>query len=464
PSLSLPVTYVEPVHMDPGTDHSYTRTESLEAGRYRRYFFNVSPGSSAFTVTARMPLSQASVGNGTVQMHVFRPDGQILHSGKIGVAGDGLTTLFQTTDPVPGVWEVVVVALPDQKAENANPNYTLEAKIRPGALGNQPLRFSAEAGSLITVPVKVSNVFGAFSGNLSAVGLVTVEKDAWTQSTPWRMQSKQSTVVETFTLKEYVSALQIEVSNPTRADLNLPAGADPDLSLYLYRILDDGSKEQTALSVHAGTSAESIPLSNVLPGTYRVVVTSAADGVQFQYRRLMGLNNFQAAVKDDPRLHQNGDVWTPTLTIQAPTTPGRYTGYLLLNDTINHRILGWYPFEVSVGQPSLAIRPMDTQLTRGRASNMVLEVRDAKTSRLMSGVPVTVNGRRYLSVNGQVSVQLVPEGDKQLFEVNADLPAYRFFQDSFTLPVRDAWGLYPLGIDKDEENSNWRRKVINQLP
>ncbi|HYF93383.1 MAG TPA: S8 family serine peptidase [Symbiobacteriaceae bacterium] len=465
PSLLLPVTYVQPVQLGSATDYGDTRADTLEAGRYRRYFFEVPPGAASFAVTARMPFSQTATGNGTIQMHVFRPDGQVLHTGKFGLAGEGLSTLFQTDDPLPGVWEVVLVALPDQRAENANPAYTLEARTRPGALGNQPLKFSVAPGSVTAVPIKVNNVFGPFTGSLAGVGLVkSDDKDAWGRSVPWRMQLKRETVVETFTVKEFVSDIQIQVSNPTRADMNVPAEADPDLSLYLYKILDDGTKEQKAVSMHAGTSRETILYSSVSPGTYRVVVTSSTDGVQYQYRRLMGVDRFQVGIKDEPRQHAAGDVWTPTLTIMAPTSPGRYFGYLMVQDTARGNILGWYPFEVSVGQPALSIRPMDAQLTRGKDSNVVFETRDSRNNRLVSGVSIMVNGQKYLSVNGQVTVQVAPQGETHVLTVEADVPSYQYFKGQFTLPVKEAWGLHPLGIDKDEENSNWRRKVINQLP
>ncbi|HWI53276.1 MAG TPA: S8 family serine peptidase [Symbiobacteriaceae bacterium] len=466
PSLMLPVTYVQPLQLNAATDYSYSKEDRLEAGRYRRFFFSVAPGAADLTVTARMQSgNQAATGNGTIQVHVFRPDGQALHTGRIGVTGEGLTTLFRTDEPVAGVWEVVVVALPEKAAENANPAYTLDVKARPGALGSQPLRFAVAAGSETTVPVKVSNTFGTFTGQLEAVGLIgSDERSAWSQSVPWRTEIKRSNVVDTFVTREETHDLQIEISNPVRNDLNVPAASDPDLSLYLYRIRDDGSLELKGTSVHPGNSHEILQLSNVPAGGYRVVVTSASDeAVQFQYRRLMGVHQFHVRTQDEPRQRAAGDGWTSALTIKAPDTPGRYTGYLLVRDTSQQRILGWYPFEVSVGQPVLSIRPMDAQLTGGRAGNVVFEIRDPRTSKLLSGATVTVNGQRYLSVAGQVSVPVVPEGKTHTIEVEADIPAFQYFKERFTLPVRDAWGLYPLGIDQNEENANWRRKVTNQL-
>lgn len=467
PSLLLPVTYVRPITLDATTDYTYTSADSLEVGRYSRFFLEVKPGSGTFTVNARMPMGQRATGNGTIQMHVFRPDGQVLHTGKIGVDGEGLSTLFQADDPVAGVWEVVIVALPDEHSENILPTYALEAKVKPSALGNQTLQFTVEPGSVTTVPVRVSNVFGAvFTGKLGAVGLMkTDEVDAWQQSVPWRMQLGRNRVVETFTLKDMTTSLQVEVSNPTRSDMNVPITAETDLTLSLYRSNGDGTWELRGMSATSRSNSERLLLSNVSSGTYRVVVTtSSAEPVQYQYRRLVGLDQIPVTVKDEQRRHIAGDVWTPEVTITAPTTPGRYTGYLQVRDTTRQVVLGWYPFVVSVGEPALRVQPMASQLVRGQPGNVVLELRDSRDNRLMSGLPVTVNGIRYITRNGQISVPVRPQGNAHVMVVEADIPGFRFLNERFTLPVKDAWGVYPLGIDQNEENSTWRRKVTTQLP
>lgn len=466
PSLRLPVTHVRPHELNQSNGYQYSNTATLEVGRYQRYFFQVPANARSINVAAQVPSQAASGQKGTVQVHVFRPDGQIVHAGKIGVAADGVTTLFQTREPTPGSWEVVVVALPDGTPENTTPRFTLDVSLQPGAISVQPLKFSVAAGSETTVPVRISNVFEAFTGSVEAIGLAKVEaKPAWTASLPWRVVPKQSQLIETFTLREFTSELLLEVGNPTRSDLNVPLGTTVDLSLSLYRVLPQGGVELRGQSTKPGQNNEIIRQRFLPAGTYQVVVTTGTTlPVQFQYRRLLGVDGLNLQVQDEARRHGVGDVWTPTMTIKAPTSPGRYTGYLLLRDTEQKQILAWYPIEVSVGQPSLSVQPLTTQLSKGRPGTVVLELRNSQTAALLSDIPITVNGQRFLSRNGQISVPVTPQADTMVLDVEADVPGYQFVKTQLRLPVKDAWGVYPLGIDQNEENSSWRRKVTTQLP
>lgn len=458
PSLSLPVTYVRPIEFSPALDYTYNSVLNLEAGRYRRYFFQVKPGVSSLSVTARVPLNQPELGKGTVQVHVFRPDGQPAHSARIGIEGDGLTTLFQTADPVEGVWEVVVVALPDSRVENISPGYTLEVKTRPGALPN-PLHLNVQAGSEIVQQVTLSNVFGAFTGYLDTMGLVPVDsRNPWQLSVPWHVERKgSSSIIDSFTLEDYADELQIDIDNPVPADA--------DLSLALYRLDAAGVSELIGQSNKVGTSRETVRQSSLSPGTYKVLVTGSTDpNLTFQYRRLVGIDAFNLSVDDASRRHQPYEVWSAPLAVRAPDTPGRYIGQVLVRETDRRIILGWYPITVSVGQPALKIESKVAQLTRNQASKVVLEVRNAESGALVPNPVLTVNGQRYLGRDGQVTVTVVPTGSTQVLEVEGDMAAYQFVQERFTLPVKESWGAYPLGADSGEDYPAWRRKLTNQLP
>ncbi|MDF2626305.1 MAG: putative serine protease [Symbiobacteriaceae bacterium] len=466
PILRLPVTQVRPYELNQANGYQYTNATALEVGRYQRYFFQVPANARSFNVTAQVAALAPPGEKGTVQVHVFRPDGQIVHAGKIGVAADAVTTLFQTREPAPGSWEVVVVALPDGTPENTTPRYSLGVSLQPGAIGTQPLKFSVAAGSETTVPLRISNVFEPFTGAVEAIGLSKVEaKPAWNASLPWRVVPKQSQLIETFTLREFTSELLLEVGNPTRSDRNEPLGSAVDLSLSLYRVLPQGGVELRGQSTKPGQNNEVVRQRFLPAGTYQVVVTTGTTlPVQFHYRRLVGVEGYNLQVNDESRRHGVGDVWTPTITIKAPAAPGRYTGWLVLRDTDQNQILAWYPIEVSVGQPALTVQPMAAQLSKGRPGTVVLEVRNSETRALLSDISMTVNGQRYLSRNGQISVPVTPQADSMVVDVEADVPGYQFVKAQLRLPVKDAWGVYPLGIDKNEENSSWRRKVTTQLP
>ena len=109
PSMRIPVTYVRPLLKSSGS--TYLHRDALAAARYRRYFIEVAPGTADLSVATRVMMGPGGRPQGAVQMQVFRPDGHLIYrSEEIGYQGQGLTTLFQTRDPVEGVWEVVGVA------------------------------------------------------------------------------------------------------------------------------------------------------------------------------------------------------------------------------------------------------------------------------------------------------------------------------------------------------------------
>jgi subtilisin family serine protease len=456
PSLLLPVTYVRPVEFDPASDYGYSTTETLEAGRYRRYFFQVKPGMSALTATARVPLSPG--GQGTVEVHVFRPDGDPVHTARIGVNGDGLTTLFQTTDPVEGVWEVVIVALPDSVAAYVNPAYTLDVKVRPGPVSAVPLRFSVPAGSVTTQTIKVSNIYGPFTGDVEALGLIKADpKNPLNLTVPWEVRQRLTSVIDTFTLPEFTSDMQIEIDHPIPSNV--------DVSLSIYRLDPVRGWELRGSSAIAGSNHEIIRLAYLPAGTYKVLMGGTLDAsLRFQYRRLVGVDEYQISTDDSVRQRARGETWPVALTITAPKTPGRYLGQVVIRDTENKKILGWIPIELSVGQPALDIQPMVSRLEDGKPSSVVLEVRDGQTEQLVPMPELTVNGQRYLGNGGRISVPVVPQGNTQVLEVESGMTAYQFVQQRYTLPIAKSWGPYPMGVDSGDENSAWRRKVTQQLP
>jgi len=460
PVLTIPVTHVQPVDLSTSPGNRYTSSDTLEVARYRRTFFRVPSGTASLSASFRVALNEQNAPVGTIEVHVFRPDGQAVYQAELGVNGRGLSGLFQATEPVEGVWEIVVTAKPDSRLDALMTGYSLEVESKAGPVQGQPLRFAVPAGTTTTVPVKLLNTYGAFTGNVEAMGVVKPDpRNLWNMDTPWRVERTHRTILEDFTLKHYVGQMRVEISNvvPSNADVNL----------YLYHFDPNRGVQVRGQSVTAGTSNEVIELLNLPEGRYQVIAVVASPGddsypMRYQYRRLMGVDVYNVTTVDAVRRHGVGEIWNTQLRIEAPTTPGRYYGHLLVRDTEQKKTLGWIPFEVSVGQPALSVQAMSAQLVRNRASKVVLELREAGTGRLTDGT-VLVNGLRYISRNGQVSVPVTPVGPAQVLDVEVDLPAYQFTQQRLTLPVRDIAGVYPFGTDSGEENGSWRRKVLSQM-
>lgn len=457
PSVTLPITHVQAIDLSTRPEQRHTVSDQLEAARYKRYFFEVKPGSGSFSVSFRMQMDNAGRALGTAQVQVFRPDGQAAHRAELGTRGTGLATLFQLDQPVAGVWEVVVTAMPDSTGSQLSAAYTVEARTQRGISSAFPIQLTVPAGSTTTHQLRFTNTFAPFTGQIQTVGLVRLQEGtSWAAGVPWRVEKRTQSIVEDFTLREATSYMRVETDNVIPADV--------DLDLYLYHLGSSGWRLM-GQSVQKGTSREAIELTNLPSGRYQVhayISGNVPAGVQHHYRRLMAVEGFHAFTDDPERRRERNEAWSPTLTLRAPSTPGRYLGQILLRDTENKRVLAWMPFEVSVGQPALGVEPLVTQLVQGQRGNVVLEIRDGATGKL-ADAPVLVNGQRYISRGGQVRIPVLPSGSELVLDVEVNAAAYQFFRRRITIPVRQQWGDHPLGIDSHEENSIWRRKVQSQL-
>jgi subtilisin family serine protease len=458
PSLTVPITYVRPIDLSTALNGRYMQTDRLDVGRFKRYFFDVKPGAGQLEVSVRSLFDVTGALEGTAEVHLFRPDGQAVHRSEIGVAGTGLRALYQTQDPVPGTWEVVVTAKPDLDGRYLSAAFALEIETRPGMLPAFPIKLSVPAGSTTVHPLRLTNPGAPFTGKVEAIGLSRLDPTTETsQGVAWRVEKSLENKVEDFTLREFASRMRLEVDSP------IPSETTISLSLYY---LDPRDGWQLRGRAEAGSNGKGfLEVANLPTGKYAVHVdVNAASGVspQFQYRRLMAVEGYNLIVTDPIRRHERNGSWTTEVTILAPSTPGRYTGQVLIRDTEKNVTLGWYPLELSVGQPVLAIEPMVAQLARGRPGQVTLELRDTQTGRLVNGT-VTVNGVRYLSQDGRVAVPVTPSGVTHRLEIIADLPAYQFVRRQVDLPVQNSWGLHPLGIDLSEEFSLLRRKLTTQL-
>lgn len=454
PSLTVPITYVRPLHLTGAPPH-YSTSQSLEVGRYQRYFFAVDSGTSSLDVSLAVPEGEGQ--QGLVRVHVFRPDGEPVYTGAAGGTTGETTVSHSTPDPAAGVWEVVVTAAPEAGIDVVNSTYSLNVTEKPGPVQGEGLQFSVKAGAAATFPITVTNTSGeSITAEVEAIGLTPLKNG--TVEEGWQVVKGSRSLVEEFTLNGYASRMRVETSSPVPADL--------DLSLYLYYLDPGEGWVLRGQSANEGTSREVIEVQDLQPGRYQTLAVAngaVSDTYQYQYRRSTGLEEYEMASLDDPTVRAPGESWEVDLSIRAPSQPGRYMGYVLLRDAAKNQTLGWYPVEVSVGQPALQVEPMVAQLQRGQPSTVVLELRNGDTGRLADAA-ITVNGKRFTSRNGQVTVPVTPAGSVEELQVTADDPAYQFLETEIRLPVRSQWGMLPVGQDQSTGLTWWREKVLSQLP
>jgi len=446
PIMRIPVTYVRPQVTAEGPA-AYQWSDQLSPARYRRFFVEVKPGTTKMAVSARVGTGADGAPLGAVQVQVFRPDGYLVYrSEEIGFQGQGLSARFETPDPVAGVWEVVVVALPRAAAAGDVTPYQLQAEL--GAVVSAlPLRYALPTGDEVAGSATVRNPGLAFTGRAVAHGLT--EQDL---SLPWQVV-RQVGRIDEFTLATGAARLRLEIANL------LPASARVRLWLYRY---ERGQGWQPYWQASSGSGGgQHIELQNVPPGYYQVFVLydgAIPHDLLYQYRRLVAVEAFGIGSRDQVARHERSSTWNVPLTFYTPVTPGRYHGYVILVDESTGESLAWLPLEATVGLGEIEVTTRVPRLVRNQTGTVVLELRDKATGEPVDGV-VTVDGRRYRSRGGQVTVTVKPVLSVHTLQVEADLPGYQFYTATLRLPVQDAWLSHPTGTEPETEYEAWRSRA-----
>lgn len=446
-ALVLPVTYVQPFKF-PSTTNRLQWSGDLPVARSERQFIQVDPGLASLQLQAR--LGPEGNPTGAMQVQVYRPDGRLAYnSGTLGgPSGVGLVAQFQTEHPVAGVWEIIVTALPDKVGAYSQVNWALDARVEAGPIATDLTRWIVSAGYRTNASIQVTNTYAPATVRLEGIGLSRTDLDQ-----PWRTETRLNQI-DTFDLPGRAGAVRVEIANPS------PAGVD--LELKLYR---DGTPVPLGISNKPGTSQEVIELRDLPAGRYRVfadVNGDAPDGLVYQYRRLVALQEYGLEVIDPAVRRLRGEKWTVPVTFYPPQTPGRYVGHLMLWNADKGESLNWTTIEVSVGQPQLQIQPLFAPLVRGKAGQVVLEMR-SETGALVNGM-IKVNGRTFESRQGQVVVPVYPSGSAVSLVVEANLKEYQYFRQEIRVPVSEAIKDWPISTTPNEENSAWWRKYQSELP
>lgn len=448
PAFSVPVTYVQPNRF-PASTNRLQWSGALPVARSQRQFIQVEPGLASLQFQVRLGTDANPAPEGSMQVRIYRPDGRIAYNSGIlgGPKGVGLAGQFQTEHPVPGVWEVVVTALPDEVGAYSKVGWTVDGRADGGPLRMDQMRWNVAPGRT-SVELNVTNAYAPSQVRLEGIGLSRLNLDQ-----PWRTETRLNRI-DLFDLPQRAGALRVEIANP------FPANVDLDIKIYR-----DGVSVPLGESRKRGTSSEVIELYDQPAGRYSVYVSAdgnVPDGLFYQYRRLVAFQEYGLEVTDTAQRRLRGERWSVPISFYAPAQPGRYIGHLMLRDVQTGQNLNWTTVELSIGQPALKVEPLFVPLVRGRPSQVVLELRGANGA-LVNGA-IQVNGKRYESRAGQVVVPVTPSGTSLTLVVEADLKEYQYLRQEIRLPVSDSIQNWSTGITPNQENTAWWRKYQSELP
>lgn len=465
--VRLPNTLIVPYTFGPDGRVQIPRTGAI-SGRANRDFIFVPPGTAELTVRGEVPWDPAAVQfRGRMQFRVFSPAGhEVYHSPAVG-AGDTRTRGAESItvpNPMEGTWEVY--SYPDpQLARYVSgatvSDYVLTAQrygmgvAESGAASAaRPLQLSyATGGTSEQVTLVMRTLMpGPFAGVVSAAGWSRAGDVTETYHPDVLFALEQNILV-----REPVPLARFEVLQ------SLPSGAQVGIRL---RRLNPETGEYVTVRAQPREDGNHRVLEerNLEPGTYTVSadVTPAGARPTLMYRRTFFTEGAGLRVTDQARMHPAGDQWSVTLELDLPEEPGRYRGYLLLRDTARDQLITWLPIDVSVGQPSLMVRPLLPNLVVGQGGWVTVEVLNSATGDPLNG-PVRVNGRQSTARQGRLRFPVMPSDAGLYLHVEADLPGYQPFSAQYLLWAGDRAGVVPLGVVQEQESSSWRQKVMTEL-
>lgn len=463
--VKVPNTLVVPHRLDGGGRLTLSQTR-VPAGAHRRDFFLVPEGVQRLRVAVQVSPE------GRLRAYLFRPDGREAWRSEPMGAGPGALPLARDVvieHPMPGVWEILGHSDPElvrHRPDNPYSDYVVQVQAwgwsaaapdpvspaSPVAAG--PVRLSFDrGGTTVRVPVAVRSGLVPFTGRLAAAGLARVEE-----------------VAQVFDREGLVD--QFSLAAPARVRIEVQPTDPPGVPVGLRLRRYEGRWVDVRVAP-AAPGAVAIEEAQLPPGDYMVVAeagpvdgASGAAGApppRFHYRRLLAAGG-QARVLDTPAAHPLNDAWTATLELDLPAAPGRYRGYLILEDA-QGQSLAWLPLAVSVGERPLALAPMHREpLAPGVPAWVSFRLWDAATGAPVDG-PVTVGGRRYQAVGGLVTVPVLPEGDPLVLDLAADIPGYRPYagQARFAVAPPDLSAAPPAGVRGEQETPALRRKILWEL-
>jgi hypothetical protein len=294
--------------------YSVTRTGKIDRNQSTSLFVRVPDNASALTVDMA---AGGAAGKGQVRFLRFDPyglPGDVTSSTNCynpdagaGCAG-GTATNRTVTNPVPGVWEIVVEARRTSDVDSAP--YSVTASVFGTAINPNPDTIaSAVAGQPLARNYSVSNSLAAFNGHVvgSTLGSAKTDRPSITEGV------KQQYSV---TVAPGASALTATIGNPS--------DVSADLDLVVYNCTSGTCV--VAGSSADGDSEESVTIANPAAGRWVVLVDGysvPAGTTQYDYIDIYTAASLGSVdVTDGNADHAAGTTWTVAGTVTPKGQPG----------------------------------------------------------------------------------------------------------------------------------------------
>lgn len=324
----------------------------LLPARWQRYYFRTVAGMSELNFSLKV-LKEKNGTMGRSLLYVYDPEGQKVFDDYAGsdymASRDGIT--FTVKNPMPGVWEAVVISdynLSDFGADRTY--YDLTAAASGAFIDGDHLYLSAKKGQRqISREILLKNGSKAFRGNVMGFGLAEETQDTASELVTVRQgELARST---SFIVPPDAMSLSIEIE---------AAGAfSGDVDLYLYRKNDKtGRYEEAASSAGVDVVEEKIKMVRPVPGDYIAYIDGfyvPGGSAAFRIKRQILTDSKNIVVEDPVAMHQPGSSWKVKLHIDIPEKGTNFIGYLVAKEDGGNE-LSWIPIKLGVQDRELLVQ------------------------------------------------------------------------------------------------------------
>jgi subtilisin family serine protease len=373
----------------------------LLPSRWERHFFKTVPGMSKLDIT--LSVLQKDKSKGRALIYIYDPDGQKVYEDVVGsdyILPKG-SSYFNTLQPKPGVWEVVVASdynLSDFGADTTV--YQLNAKAQGIFADVKEMAFSAEKGEgYISREIMLKNGSNSFSGRLEGMGVA--EKNEGIVFT--KLQVKDGEFTKGPVVKVPKNAMSLKI------DLIPPNNCKGDVDLYVYRKNTTTELyEEAAYSTKIDVLQESIYITRPEPGEYIVYIDgfSIPDGVaEFQVKTQVLRDKMDVYIQDIYGELEPNKEWKTRLHINVPSIGSEFIGYIAVKNENNEEI-SQIPLKLIVGKKPLTVEVLSEGYVTVRA----------KDTNNPIDTHILVNGIQYCVVGGKTVVPITAIDSIEIYD------------------------------------------------
>ncbi|MFZ5825218.1 MAG: hypothetical protein ACOY94_12895, partial [Bacillota bacterium] len=334
PAVQYPATVIVPHEFNPIKGHIINGIKgTLGPARYGRHFVRVPEGTTELSIQLTIPENK-----GRVRLMLYTPDGlpHGLGSPWAGAPEGPAQQSLTVSRPQPGVWEINTYASHGAMNWNlAENHYRIDVAARGVYAAPRHISLNGIAGGSLSQLISFTNSYKEILATTTGAGFVqpTVEEAEVEDG---------SAVVKFFEVKESTALIRTAIEEAGDPDAHL------SLSLY-YR--DEAAGGWVKVGRRTGRAGvQELEWLNPAPGTYALEILGnrvpAGKSSLKLSQTIVTEGGEGISPPDTVAVRSFGATWNTRVHFQVPSTPGFYTGAVILKDGRSGKILSVVPVDV----------------------------------------------------------------------------------------------------------------------